>query len=363
MVVNMTETDESVRLGVVGLGGMGQLHADNALSVGHQVVGGCDVLEEPREQFHSQFDTPVFESHDELYERADLDAVVITTPNTFHAPAATSALEQEIDVLVEKPLADDLENAERIAGAAEAADSFCMVGFHSRFTGSARLFDAQRETGRFGDITHVEANYVRRRGIPGLGSWFTNEALSGGGSLIDIGVHAIDFAMFLADFPDVTEVSAVTRSNFGTRSDYEDPDNWAENWSTDGATFDVDDSASAFIRCADGVTISLEVSWAANREPTTEFVARGTAAGAQCVLQDDTLTIYECGTAGTDHFSNVTLQGGLDPTGHHAELAAFLEASAAGERPETNTVWEGLAVQQVIDAIYRSGEQGQAVQL
>ncbi len=83
----------------------------------------------------------------------------------------------------EKPLAHTLESAERIAAAAEVADGFCMVGFNNRFADPVEVLKNYQDEGRFGEMKHVEANYVRRRGIPGRGSWFTSKDVAGGGSL------------------------------------------------------------------------------------------------------------------------------------------------------------------------------------
>lgn len=181
--------------------------------------------------------------------------------------------------------------------------------------------------------------------------------------MIDIGVHAIDFALHLAGYPDVAEVSAVTRDSFGTSDGYVDPDGWNENWDTSEGAFDVDDSASAFIRCADGTTVSLEVTWATNREPDNSFRVRGTDAGAALSLGGSDLTVYGASREGVDHYVDEEIDGSLDPSGHEAEDQRFLEAVAAGEAPEVNTVEEGLTVQRVIDAIYRSDEAGGAVEV
>ncbi|GGL37827.1 oxidoreductase [Halarchaeum grantii] len=354
---------ETVRVGIVGCGGMGRTHAHNAREHGHHVVAGADVVEDVRNAFTDQFDAAGYANHERMYDAEDPDAVIITTPNKFHEPAAVDALERDIAVLCEKPLAHNLDSAARIVEAAEASDAFFMVGFHNRFTTPADVFTTRRDAGEFGDVDHVEANYLRRRGIPGLGSWFTNRELSGGGALIDLGVHAIDLALYLADYPEVVEVSGVTRAEFGTRDEYADPDGWAGNWDTSEGGFDVDDSVSAFIRCADDTTISLEVSWAANREPTHEFHVWGTDAGAQFELGEEDLTLLSCTTEGTDQYVDTTLDGEIEPSGHAAEDELFLDAVAAGEDPEINTPEQGLQVQRVIDAIYRSSEEGGAVRL
>jgi predicted dehydrogenase len=352
-----------VRLAVVGLGLMGRVHARNATECGARIVGGADVAAGSREEFRAEFGVPTYETHEELLEAEDVDAVVITTPNRFHEPAAVAALEAGCDVLVEKPLAHTLESAERIAEAAASAPGFCMLGFHSRFSPAAKATRAYIEAGRFGEVNHVEATYVRRRGIPNPGSWFTTTELSGGGSLIDVGVHVVDLALYVLGFPTPTEVSGVTRSNFGAREDYADPDGFAGTWgSVDRDTeFDVDDSVSAFLRFDTGQTISLEVAWATNRPPASELVVRGTNAGATFEMEGEVVELYETGNHGVDHYvtSEIDARGG--PEGHLAEMEHFLEASGAGVLPTMNTIEQGLAVQRIIDAIYRSSESGRAV--
>ncbi|OVE86382.1 Gfo/Idh/MocA family protein [Natronolimnobius baerhuensis] len=353
---------KTVRLGVVGLGFMGQTHATNATELGHEVVAGADIVPETREKFAQSYGATTYEDFASMYDGEDLDAVAVSTPNAFHEDAVVAALERGYDVLCEKPLANDLASAERIAAAASASDGFCMVNFHNRVSTATEVFKEYQRAGHFGDITHVDANYVRRRGIPGVGSWFTEKELSGGGAVVDIGVHAIDFALYLMDYPAVEDVFAVTRTEFGHRDDYVDPGDWYDE--TDDAVFDVEDSATAMIRCADDRTISLEVTWAANQPDTQAFVARGTEAGAALDLGGEELTMFQSGTQGTDHTLDVTLaDGALERTGWAGSDERFLEAVAAGEAPELNTVEQGLTVQRVIDAIYRSAEAGESVAL
>ena len=351
-------TESPLRVGIVGLGGIGHHHADRLADHDVELVGGVDISGEARREFGDTYEVPTYEDDAELLTAAD--AVLITTPNRFHEQYAVTALEAGVDVLLEKPLAHTVDSAERIAAAAREADGFCMVGFNNRFAPPVELIKEFQEAGRFGDLTHVEANYVRRRGIPGRGSWFTNKEVAGGGALIDIGVHAIDLALYLLGFPTVTEVSGTARSQFGTREDYAYVEMWGDDVGPEG--FDVDDSASAFIRTANGQTISLDIAWATNRPTNDAFILRGTDAGATFDRSSHELTIYEDSTAGQDHLTDAEIETRATDT-HKTEQRYFLDHVRSGTTPERNTVEEGLAVQRVIDAIYRSSEQGRAVSL
>lgn len=351
-----------IGIGIVGLGGMGHLHATSLQELGASIVAGADVAPQQRERFAEEFAAETYDDHDALVADEAVDAVVVTTPNRFHEPIAVAALEADCDVLVEKPLAHSLESAERIAAAASRSSGSCMVGFHNRHAASAALFDAQHTQDRFGELTHVEARYLRRRGVPGPGSWFTNEDLSGGGALVDIGVHALDLALYVLDFPTVEEVTGVTRSTFGRTDDYADPDGFGDNWGGPEETYAVDDSVTAFIRCAGGQTITLEAAWAANRDPSNELIVRGTDAGARFDIGSTELSICEAATTGYDHYADTVLAADSGVTGYKEQDDAFLDV-AMGKTPVTNTVEEALTVQRVIDAIYRSSETGSAKQL
>lgn len=349
---------ESPRVGVVGLGNIAHHHATQLRAGDGRLAGGMDIDAAARERFADEFEVPVHADADALFET--VDAVVVTTPNRHHEEYVVRALEAGLDVLCEKPLAHSLESAERIADAAADATGFCMVGFNNRFSDAVSVLKEYQRAGRFGETYHVEANYVRQRGIPGRGSWFTSKGVAGGGALVDIGVHAVDLALHFLDFPEIVEVTGTTRAGFGGRDDYA----FVEMWGEDGGAvgFDVEDSASAFLRCADGRTVALEVAWAANRPTSDEFFVRGTEAGARFDRGNQDLTLYEAGTAGADHIIESDVET-CDRTTHAVEQSVFLEGVRAGEHPGTCTVAEGLAVQRVLDAVYRSADEGRAVEL
>jgi predicted dehydrogenase len=354
----MTAEDGQVRIGIVGLGNIGSYHADFLREVeSAELVAGLDVDATARRTFAEEYGVETYEDRGDLF--SEVDAVIVTTPNRFHEEYAVGALEAGLDVLLEKPLAHTVESAERIAEAARDAEGICMVGFNNRFSNPVEVLKHDLRAGRYGDVTHVEANYVRRRGIPGRGSWFTSKEVAGGGALIDIGVHAIDLALYFLDFPEVVEVSGTTRAEFGGREDYAYLRQWGADEGPGG--FDVEDSASAFIRCADGKTVSLEVAWAVNRPDTDEFVIRGTEAGATLDRNDHELSVYEAGVGGANHLSTTTVETRESVT-HREEQRAFVSAVQKGTL-DRNTVDQALSVQRVIDAVYRSSAEERAIRL
>lgn len=335
----MVDGDGPVRVGIVGCGTIGQIHADRIVELGHEIVGAVDVSESAREGFTETYEVDTYEHHDALYE-SDVDAVFIATPNAFHEEAAVSALEAGLDVLIEKPLAHTIESAERIAAAARTASGFCMVGFTMRFADVTREVKTLQQEGAFGEVTHVQANYVRQK-IPSLDrGWFARKELSGGGALIDIGVHVLDLALHVVEFPEILEVSGTTRTEYGE--------------------YDVDDSATAFVRCAGGTTITLEAAWMASCEPTRACVVRGTEGGARFDVTQPDVTRYELTEAGTSYRERQVEVSRNDI--HLHEDKVFLDAAAAGHPPTHCTVEEALTVQRVLDAIYESSERGRAVQ-
>ncbi len=351
----MDRTD--IRTGIVGLGNIGQYHAERLLDHGVDLVGGMDVAEAARERFARRYDVPTYDDHHELYDT--VDAVIITTPNKYHEEYAIEALERDRHTLLEKPLAHSFESAERIAAAAAATDAHTMVGFNNRFANTVQIVKNRIERGELGEVTHVEANYIRRRGIPGRGSWFTRRQIAGGGALIDLGVHAIDLALYVLEYPPVTEVTGVTRGEFGQREDYAYLEMWAEDAGPGG--FDVDDSTSGFIRCADGQTISLEVAWATNRPANHEFVVRGTDAAARFDLLESDLSIHSASNVGPDHLEDTNIETSQIDT-HAAEQHAFFERIESTDQAD-RSVEQALTVQRIVNGLYRSSEFGRSVSI
>ncbi|WP_459191731.1 Gfo/Idh/MocA family protein [Halosimplex sp. J119] len=355
--------DETVTVGVVGLGTHGANHARLLREMGHEVFG-VDADPTARTEFEERFDRPAYESPTDLFDRA-VDAVVITTPNKFHEPSAVGALEAGLDVLLEKPLAHDLESAERIAATARKTGNTCMVGFHHRHRRVTQVARSYVESGYLGELTHIDARYVRRRGVPGRGTWYTSGEIAGGGALVDIGAHCLDMLLYLSGWPELESVSADVDSHFGHRDDYAYLEMWGED--DDAKMYDVEDTVTAFCEFANGLTASVEVAWAANDEASHAYRIKGREAGAKLDITNsldaiepvpeerNDLTLYEVRSGEHDHFvdSEVHVRPN-DP--YVAELETFVEAVVSGDRPAETNVHEAIDVQRVIHRIYATQE-------
>ena len=209
----------------------------------------------------------------------------VCVPTFLHAPIAIAALERGIHVLSEKPMALNGEEASAMVEAARAANRVLDVGFNHRQRGDIQKLAEVVGAGRLGRVYYAKAWWLRRTGIPKLGSWFTAAELAGGGPLVDIGVHVLDYALHVLGSPSVTAVSASTydllgRSGFGYSP--------TSTKTGDDASFDVEDLATAFMRLHDGGTLLVEASWAAHRSDGDEFgiTLYGTEGGAELIVDD-----------------------------------------------------------------------------
>ncbi len=260
------------------------------------------------------------------------------------------------DVLLEKPMGMDAAECDRMIAAAEESRRMLQIALVHRYTSVAQLAHKIAAAGELGDIYHAKAHLYQRRGVPGLGRWFTNRALSGGGCLIDLGVHLLDLVQFVWGHPQVVSVAGQVYSKFGRRmKDYVFDSMWAGPPDYNG-TCDVEDSAHALIRFADGRTLDLQVTWAANYSqgalPKSLLAFMGDQAGMTFELFGEQIKL-----ARVEFDRNVDVQlpcATWDP--FERQLSAFAEAVES--RVVTGaTGSQGRCVQAMLDAIYRSSRE------
>jgi len=354
------------RIGIVGTGSIGRVHARHAARVGLPVVAAWDPKETAVEAFRAeQPGTALEPSLERLLARADVDGVVIAVPNDLHEPLAVQALQAGKHVLLEKPMATSVAACDRILAAAKAAGRSVQMGFVCRRMPAVEMAATLAREGRLGSIYHVKASMYRRRGVPGLGGWFTTKARSGGGPLIDLGVHLLDAALHLMGHPRVLRASGATYANFGRRmKGYAHTFMWAGPPDYAG-TCDVEDHATALLRCEGGATIELNATWAMNIPDETlpdGLSIFGDAGGCRFGLQDRRLVLAtEAHGAPADlvpHFK-------ADDPGQQAwdaQARAFRTLLEQGGEPIA-TAAQGRAVQAALEAIYRSSAEGREVEV
>jgi predicted dehydrogenase len=298
----------------------------------------------------------------DLVAEGDLDVVSVAVPTFLHAPIAVGALDAGIHVLSEKPIARTAAEAQTMVEAAHRSGRVLEVAFNHRRRGDIEALKAAIDSGQIGRPYHARAIWLRRAGIPALGSWFTNREMAGGGPLIDIGVHVLDYALHLFGEPRVEAVSAVTHAELGVRG--RGGSSASAKQHVDSA-YEVEDLASLLLRLEGGGSIVLETSWAAYRPAGDEFgiTLYGTEGGADLRVVDyapsGELTIF---TGEGEQSEDITVTA--DPgRGHLAVVETFLEHVA----DEANwSHWDGsLALDRarVIDAAYESARIGAEVRL
>jgi predicted dehydrogenase len=356
---------QPLRAGVIGLGWAGRQHA-----AAYHALPGVELVAVASQEAPARAAVAAalgvaqqFAGWEDLLATEGLDAVSVAVPTFLHAPIAVAALERGIHVLSEKPMARSVAEATRMVAAARAAGRVLQVAFNHRRRGDIQALKAVIDAGRLGRPYYAKAWWLRRTGIPTLGSWFTSAELAGGGPLVDIGIHVLDYSLFLLGNPEVTAVSAATYDLLGSAGFGSDPGS-SKTGVTGARTFDVEDLASVFMRLRDGGTLLVEASWAAHRSDRDEFgiTIYGTEGGAELVVRDmepsGTLRIFS-DDGGVPAETRLAAPPGL---GHRAVVAQFVETIRSGHWSDADgSGAAGLA--RVVDACYRSSAEQREIRL
>ncbi|MHC4910992.1 MAG: Gfo/Idh/MocA family protein [Planctomycetota bacterium] len=346
-------------------GSIAQLHAGAFEAAGARLAGFCDPRLDRAEAMVQKHGGTAVADVDALLAMDEVTAVIIAVPNHLHGALARKALEAGKDVLLEKPMALDVAQCDEILAVAEKGDRILQLGFVCR--GAPTAVAAQRfiEAGRLGTIYHAKASIFRRRGIPGLGRWFTNRDFSGGGVLIDIGVHLIDLVMYLTGYKQATRVSGHCTSTFGLPiEEYTHTEMWAGPPDPTGR-FDVEDAASALIRFEGDFTLDLNVTWACNMPNNVVqdgIVLLGRRGGLFIDVWGNRMSLA---TEDQGILEDVEANVGADDPwsqGWRRQADRFLEAVESRSPPHATGV-DGRRVQAILDAIYRSSEAGCEVEI
>jgi predicted dehydrogenase len=359
----MTSPSKHWRVAIIGAGTVVQrAHIPNFQSVPNASIRAiCDANVERAQVVAQEAGiAQVYKNYELMLREIQPDITVIATPNIFHKPMTLAALESGSHVLCEKPLTLTYADAQEMVKKAVEKELVLNVGTPYRWSDPMRACKAHVDAGFFGEIYAVQTTWHRRSGIPGFGSWFTNRSLAGGGSLLDIGIHALDRALFLMDFPTPISVSGATFGKLGSRG--LGLGTWGvEIYRPDaGVLFDVDDLAWAFIRFDNGMVLQFQVSWAVNFKEQFVTALYGTEGGAQVGHHDD----VELYTTLNGQNADVQISVPRSPLSMYTQLVhnfvRYLDGDATAE---VITPEQALNSVRIIEAIQHSSESGQEIRL
>ena len=357
----------NLRAGVVGLGWAGRQHmAAYAELAGVDLVALAgqepDQLAKLGDKFGIAPDR-LFTDWADLVEHGELDVVSVATPTTLHHPAVIAALDAGLHVLSEKPMAENAAKAREMVAAAERNDRVLDVAFNHRNRGDVKELKKIVDAGVLGQIYYAKAGWLRREGIPTLGSWFTRRATAGGGPLMDIGVHMLDMALHVLGEPAVLTATAATYAQFGPRGRGAPAVAKVRKTGVTEAPFDVEDLSTAFIRLEGGATLLLESSWAQwIPEDRCYVTLYGSEGGATIEWVDPSAPERTMGVW-TDQGRQVVEPSQMPADGGHRECVRdFLEHVHSSDGT-SHRGWQALARAEVVDACYTSAESGGEVRL
>jgi len=352
----MTNTQvKKIRVGVIGAG-IGRVHLSGyAKAADVDIAAVCDIDEDRARRTATEFGAPAsYTDYKKMLAAGDVDAVSVCTPTALHTDIAIDCLAAGKHVICEKPMADTLDAGQRIVSAAESAATrgqIFMMAMNNRFRAESIVLKTQIEAGELGEIYFAKCGWIRRNGIPGFGGWFTTKAMSGGGPLIDIGVHVMDLAIYLMGNPKPAAVFGSSYAKFGPRGLGGGP--WGAPPSGE-KKFDVEDLATGLIKFDNGATLFLEASWASHIKAEKMYL---TLMGAEGGADLEPLAIYK-----EMHGTPVDIlpEPSGAPGGHEAEILHFIDCIRRKRQPLA-TAEQGLHILQIIDGIYRSAESGHEV--
>ncbi|MDD5697339.1 MAG: Gfo/Idh/MocA family oxidoreductase [Victivallaceae bacterium] len=344
---------KKLKVAVIGLG-MGRVHIDGYRQHEHaEIVAVADLNRELLDRVGTElkigkrYTDPL-----EMLAKVKPDVVSIAVPNKFHRPLAIAALEAGAQVLCEKPMAMNTAEAEEMLAAARKTGNRLGINFSFRFTPQSFAMKRLVEAGELGGIYFARTVWQRRRGLPGFGGWFGQKALSGGGPLIDLGVHRLDLALWLMDYPQPEWVMGSTYNHLA-----------AELAAKEGRKFDVEDFACGLIKFKNGATLELEASWAGNIRERELMSTRllGTKGGLYQYNLDEG---YEFQVECYQEKNGCHYDLRLHPPVAECKNAyySFIDALIK-DKPFSVSPEQGVTVMKLLDALYQSASTGKPVKI
>ncbi len=353
---------ETIKIGIIGNGGISRFHANGYRQLPNvEIYALCDINRQRAEAMAREYNVPmerVFTDVNDLVALKEIDAVSVCTWNNAHAPCTIAALRAGKHVLCEKPMATNAIEAAQMEEEARKAGKLLMIGFVRRFGNDCDVVQDFVKMGYFGDLYYAKATYLRRHGCPG--GWFCDKSRSGGGPLIDLGVHVIDLVRYLFGNPRPVSVYGATFDRLANRPGVRTAGGYVSADASGEEPYTVEDFASGMIRFDNGAVLSVETSFSLNlKNDRGDIELFGTQGGAKLSPE---LELYSQ-TGG--YMTNTTLNypTGLDFNGlFEREVAHFVECIRTGGECR-NPACDGVELMRILDGLYESARTGHEVVL
>lgn len=352
-----------IKVAVIGTGGISNEHIQGYLkNPDADLYALCDINKERVESMAIKYNVPLertFTDKDQMLKALpEIDAVSVCTWNNAHAECSIAALNAGKNVLCEKPMAMNQVEAKAMKEAADKAGKLLMIGFVRRHGNDCKVMHDYIQSGFLGDIYFAKAAYLRRNGSPG--GWFGDKSRSGGGPLIDLGVHVIDLVRYLMGNPQPISIYGATFYKLSDRPNLKSKDGYTSVEASEKDIFDVEDLATAMIRFDNGAVLTIDTSYSLNiKGGRGDIELFGTKAGAKL---DPQVEMY---SEINDYMVNLNFphDTSLSFDGLFAkEMDHFVDCITKG----VNCIapaQDGVDMMRILDGIYESARTGHEVVL
>lgn len=333
---------QSTKAGIIGAGWPGRKHAEGYQAAGgFSVVAVADLIPSRRRAVMEQFKVSrEFGDADALIKDTEIEVVSVCLPNHLHLPVTLAALKGGKHVVCETPPALNAAETKKIAAAAARYGKTVLYAMQRRFGGNEQAAAQALAKSYAGNVFHARASWTRTRGVPSGTGWYADRAKSGGGAMIDLGLHMLDLAWSLLGQPKPLTVFAAFPPTQST----------------------VEDAGFALIKFEGGKSLELAASWSLNQPPAQQ--------GTACRVYGDkgAVEVYRNG--------GPALYRSFSPTGeaketvlklprltHHAALMRHLRECLLGKATPAVGPEQGVILMQMVDAIYKSAASGKSVEV
>ena len=326
---------------------------------GLRVKYACDLIEEKAQLMKDKyaFVENVITDYNIALADPEVEAVYVLTPNFAHYTVTMDALDAGKHVFCEKPIAINYALAKEMADKAEEKGLILNIGVCNRYHKSVEMLEQLNREGKFGELYHICCSFRSFRSIPGLGGPFTDSRHSGGGVLIDWGIHFLDLILYILGGAKIKNVTCDTYN--GTAKDmkeYKYESMWAEDTADiENGVNDVEDYVTGYIR-TDKATISFNGAWAQNikhNEMLIDFL--GDKCGARLTYCGK-FELYDAKTL-------ETIAPEYDiPDMYECEDKAFLESYETGIK-DKNNIENILESMKLLDSLYSSAKISEEIKL